>query len=144
MTWEHIQPPCSQTRSVRQVRRTWILHDKACVLYPKCVRKTLGGFSRGKWLVRNWHQKRSCFSSPGEKLDLLRCGLRRAVVDRGRCINRSPADEQDMREKVESTMAFKDGFEQLGWYHLLIWGKTEKKSILGGNLPQNSVLSLRP
>ena len=104
----------------------------------------LRGCSRGKWLVRNWQQKRSCFRSPGEKPDLLRCGLRRAVVDRGRCISRSPADEQDMREKVEPTTAFKDGFEQLGWYRLRIWGKTEKKSILGGKLPQNSVLSLRP
>jgi len=134
MTWQHIQPPRSQTRSVRQVRRTWILHDKARVLYPKCVRKTSGGFSRGTWLVRNWQQKQSCFSSPGEKLDLLRCGLRRSVVDRGRCINRSPADEQDMRGKVESMMVFKDGFEQLGGAIYLFGQKQKRSQSLGENL----------
>ena len=48
MTWEHIESLWSRMRSVRQVRRTRILYDKASVLYPKCNGKTLGGFYQGK------------------------------------------------------------------------------------------------
>lgn len=83
------------------------------------------GFTRGKWVVRNRQQNQACFSSPGGKER--RRGLRRAVVDSGRC--KSPADGPDSREKVESMMIPKGGFEQLGerWYYLLIWGKTGKK-----------------
>lgn len=55
------------------------------------------------------------------------------MEDRGRCINRSPADEQDMKEKVESMMIFKGGFGQLGGTIYLFGEKQKRSQSLGGN-----------
>ena len=55
------------------------------------------------------------------------------MEDRGRCINSSPADEQDMREKVESMIIFKGGFGQLGATIYLFGEKQKRSRSLGEN-----------